>query len=100
MSAIRIVISLAGLVLAALIVWAMMVGNFGAAGTWLTSDPWGIVTLVDLYTGLAITALVIASFERNWTAALWIIPLPFLGNVWTVIWVVLRLPELVRRLKG
>jgi hypothetical protein len=58
----------------------------------------GIVTLADLYLGFVLTAVVIAGFERGFRAVLWILPLPFLGNVWAVVWFVVRLPELFRRL--
>ena len=94
----RLVLAGMGLLLAGTIGWAMIVGDFSAAGTWLTSDPWGIVTLADLYFGFVLSALVIAGLERHWRAVLWILPIPFLGNVWTVIWFIVRLPELLRRL--
>lgn len=94
----RLLLAGLGLLVAGTIVWAITVGDFSAAGTWLTTDPWGIVTLVDLYFGFVLSALVIAGFERRWRAVFWILPIPFLGNVWTVIWFIVRLPELMRRL--
>lgn len=94
----RLLLAGLGLLVAGTIVWAMAIGDFSAAGTWLTTDPWGIVTLADLYFGFVLSALVIAGFERRWPAVFWILPIPFLGNVWTVIWFVVRLPELMRRL--
>ncbi|MEE2526771.1 hypothetical protein V0U79_10350 [Hyphobacterium sp. HN65] len=96
----RICIALGGLALGALIALAFADGDFGAAGAWLMADPWGQVTLADLYLGFFFLALVIALFERQpLRAAFWIVPLPFLGNVWAAIWLVLALPELARRLK-
>ena len=95
----RIAFSLLGAGLAALIVWAMRTGEFSAAGAWLTSDPWGIVTLADLYLGFALAAAAIALFERSLAARLfWITPIFVLGNVWTVAWFVLRGPSALRRL--
>jgi hypothetical protein len=44
----RAVLVLAGLALAALVAWAAFAGDFRAAGHFLTSDPWGVVTLADL----------------------------------------------------
>jgi len=41
----------AALVLAALIVWAAGAGDFMSFGAVLMSDPWGVVTLADLYIG-------------------------------------------------
>ncbi len=87
------------LVLTALIIWAVRAGDFGGAGDWLTGEPWGIVTLGDLYFGFALSALVIAATERRWLPALfWILPIFVLGNVWTGLWFILRWPELWRRL--
>jgi hypothetical protein len=99
MSALRVAYLILGLGLTLAIVFAIKIGSFWAAGHWLTTDPWGVVTLADLYLGLAISAAVIALFERSAVALFWIVPLPFLGNVWTAIWFVLRLPELARRLR-
>ena len=92
MTLIRILLGLGVLALGALIIWAIQAGDFSAAGGWLTSDPWGIVTLVDLYLGFFFLAVIIWLFEPNRLIALFfILPLPFLGNVWAGIWVVWRL---------
>lgn len=97
----RVLVALGGLALGALIVLAFESGDFSAAGDWLMADPWGRVTLADLYLGFFYFALVIALFERQpLRAALWIAPLPVLGNVWAAIWLVLALPELARRLRA
>ena len=83
-----------------MIVRAIQTGDFWTAGRWLTSDIWGIVTLTDLYLGLFLAALAMGFFEKGLKAVFWIVPLPFLGNVWTALWVVMRLPELARRFRG
>ncbi len=90
----RLFVALFGLAFGALIVWAIRTGDFWTAGSWLTSDPWGVVTLSDLYLGFLLSALVIAAFEPPLKAAFWILPIPFLGNVWTVVWFVINLPRL------
>ncbi|MGB8818255.1 MAG: hypothetical protein WCC66_10095 [Rhizobiaceae bacterium] len=100
MTVIRAIIAALGAVLTALIVRAVQTGDFWAAGRWLTNDIWGIVTLTDLYLGLFLSALAMGLLEKGMKAAFWIVPLPFLGNVWTAIWVLIRLPELARRLRG
>ncbi|MHA6287974.1 hypothetical protein [Maricaulis sp. CAU 1757] len=98
-AALRIPIALASLALLALIAWAMATGNFSAAGAWLTSDPWGLVTLADLYLGFAFIAVIIAAVERKPLAAVfWITPLFVLGNLWTGVWLVVRGGRLWRRL--
>jgi hypothetical protein len=93
-----------GLLLAAAILWASLVGGdlhgglFDQVGVF-TTLPWGIVTLADLYVGFALFAAIVFLAERSWlSAALWALPLPFLGNVWAAVWLALRLPSLVRRL--
>jgi hypothetical protein len=83
---------------AALIVWAVKTGDFRAEGAWLVSHAWGIVSLSDLYIGFLVSSVIIAFFEKPRAAALWIIPIPFLGNVWTLVWLALRLPALSIRL--
>ncbi len=98
MNLVRVILTICGIVLAALIVYAVQNGDFWQMGTWLTSDPWGIETLVDLYLGLVISAILIWLYERNWFAVIWIVPVFFLGNVWTVVWFVYRLPDLAKKL--
>ena len=100
MNIIRLVYAALGISLAALIIFAMTTGDFWSAGRWLMSDPWGLTTMADLYLGLTISALFIALFECSWVAILWILPLPILGNVWTVVWLVVKLPQLSVRLRA
>lgn len=100
MSLVRAIVAALAAVLTALIVRAIQTGDFWAAGNWLTTDIWGIVTLTDLYLGLFLAAIAMALAEKPLAAAFWIVPLPFLGNVWTALWVIVRLPELARRLRG
>ncbi|WP_417423335.1 hypothetical protein [Hoeflea sp.] len=99
MRALQFTLAGAAFMLAALIVYALMDGSFTAAGAWLTSEPWGLVTLADLYLGFVLAAILIGLCEpRPVVALLWILPIPFLGNIWTVIWFIIRLPHLRERL--
>lgn len=100
LSIIRIIVAVLGAAFAVMILWAFFAAEFWSSFDAITADPWGLVTLADLYLGFFLTAIVIAYFERGLRAVLWIVPLPFLGNVWAVIWFVVRLPELRRRLTG
>ena len=90
----------AALVLAALIFWAAGAGDFMGFGAVLLSDPWGVVTLADLYIGFLFAALIIwFSHGNKLVALLWIAPIAVLGNVWTGIWFVIHLPRIVRALR-
>jgi hypothetical protein len=100
MTVLRIILAIFATAFAALIVWAVIVGDFATAGAWLTSDPWGIVTLADLYFGFLLSAVVIAAFERRWAAILWIAPIPIIGNLWTAIWFIMRFPVVLSRITG
>lgn len=100
MASVRFVLSALGIAFAALIIWAVQTGDFAGEGAWLISNPWGIVSLADLYLGFIISATVIALTEGPRAALLWIAPLPFLGNVWTIVWLILRLPLLRQKLSG
>ncbi len=99
MRLLQLVLAVLALGFAGLIAYAIADGSFSQAGSWLISQPWGQVTLADLYLGFVLSALVIWWFERRLVVALfWILPIPFLGNVWTAIWFILRLPLLRERL--
>lgn len=89
------------LVLAGLIALAAGIGDFGAAGDWLFSHPWGWVTLADLYAGFILIALVIGFFERSWVKRLvWDRPALRAGQCLGGPLAGLAAPELLRRLSG
>ena len=75
------VISLAGvLAMAAVIGWAFAVGDFAAEGAKLVAMPWGIVSLVDLYTGFTLFSVWIIYREKSLPiTALWIVAVMTLG---------------------
>jgi hypothetical protein len=63
-----------------IILYALTVGDIWAEGLQLLSMPWGIVSLVDLYTGFILFAGWIAYREKSiGRAAIWIILLLILG---------------------
>ena len=56
------------------IAWAISstTGSFGEQIAWLVSNPWGVVSLVDLYVGFSVFSLWIWFRERNaFAAAAW-----------------------------
>jgi hypothetical protein len=105
MAALRIVIGLSGLALVGLGMWALFAyrdlhGDFFQQFGVITSLPWGLAALTDLYVGFIILAAIIFLVERSWwTAALWALPIFVLGNFWAALWFVLRLPMIVERLR-
>jgi len=78
--------------LIACIIWASMNGSVLVALKDMLATPWGATTLLDLYIGLGFVAVWIAFLERNWRRSLpWIVVLPLLGNVVTLIYLLVRL---------
>jgi hypothetical protein len=99
MTLIRILCALGGLVLLAAIVWASLTAgqSLSEAVAWLISEPWGVVSLVDLYLSFFFVAVLIWCLETNkGVALLFILPLPFLGHVWSAVWMAWRLTALLR----
>lgn len=100
MTAFRIIAALGAIALAAAIVWASMTAgqSLSEAVGWLVSEPWGVVSLIDLYLGFVLLAILIWVFEPNKLIALaFILPLPVLGNVWSAVWVAWRLGHALAR---
>lgn len=99
MTLVRTLSLLGGLVLLAAIIWAVMTAgqSLTEAIAWLVSGPWGVVTLVDLYLGFFFIGVLIWLLEPSKTIALlFILPLPFLGNVWAAVWMAWRLAHVIR----
>jgi len=99
MTLVRILSALGGLALLALIVWAVLTAgqSLTEAIAWLVSEPWGVVSLFDLYLGFFLIAVLIWVLEPNKAIALaFILPLPVLGNVWAAVWVAWRIASVVR----
>ena len=59
-----------------------MAGDFFGEGGQLVRMPWGIVSLVDLYTGFILVSAWMWFRERHWwSAALWTVAMMTLGNL-------------------
>jgi hypothetical protein len=87
----RFSFALPGLILAAAIVWAFGKADFWASGAAIIANPWGMVTLIDLYAGFIITGVIIAGLERwkAWAFVMLFVSL-ILGNVVYAAWGVWR----------
>lgn len=104
MNILRAAIGICGFALLGLIVWAIFAkldlhGDFMDQLAVLTTLPWGVVSLVDLYVGFVLFASLVFLTERSWiVAAFWAAPVFIVGNVWSALWFVIRLPHLARLL--
>ncbi len=96
----RLVLVFVNALLIGVLVHAFMNGRASAEIEVLFTLPFGQLTVVDLFVGFVFAAVVILAVERSILMGLLMtIPLFILGNVWLGIWLVLRLPELLRRLR-
>ncbi len=101
MTGLRVGLGILGAGLLAMIVWGFAMGGGWPEVAAVVAMPWGAVTLADLYLGFILFAVVIFFAERNkWVALAWIAPLFFLGNIWSVLWLVLRAPSVAARLSA
>jgi FtsH-binding integral membrane protein len=75
------IISLLGmLAMTAVLIYGFTVGDFFREGSQLLSMPWGIVSLIDLYTGFILFSLWIIYREKSLPVAiLWTIAMMVLG---------------------
>ena len=74
-------ISAAGIVaMTAALIYGFTLGNFSKDGAALLNNPWGIVSLIDLYTGFALFSMWIIYREKSpGRAAVWIVLMLLLG---------------------
>lgn len=104
MNVLRAAIGILGLAMLGLVIWAAvsMTDLHGALLDQLaviTTLPWGIAGLVDLYIGFVFFSVIVFLTERSWVvAALWSVPIFLIGNVWAAVWLVIRLPHLAKQL--
>jgi hypothetical protein len=77
-------------VLGGAIVVALVTGDFFAEGGVITGMPWGIVSLVDVYTGVVLVAAWIWWRDGARKGIVWIGLLIVLGHAATALYVFLR----------
>ena len=64
-----------------ILIYGFTQGDFAAAGQFFFKDPWGIVSLVDVYVGFMFFSAWIIFREKNLlTALLWVVAIVILGN--------------------
>ncbi len=75
-----------------ILIYGFTQGDFAAAGDFFFHDPWGIVSLVDVYVGFVFFCAWVVYREENWwTALLWVAAIMILGNFPTGVYAYLAL---------
>lgn len=76
----KIIAWLGLLAMTAILLNGFIKGDFAKDGGELLANPWGWVSLVDLYVGFALFSVWIVFREKNiWIATLWVILMMVLG---------------------
>lgn len=78
------VIALLGLLsMTGVLIYGFTVGNFSIDGAEILANPWGIVSLMDLYVGFTLFSCWIVFREKTWLPSIiWMILMMVLG-FWT-----------------
>lgn len=97
--ALRAILIVGVAALFASILYAAVSADFFESFARIGAMPWGLVSLIDLYLGFAVLAVLIALVEPPAKAAIWIVALFVLGNVVGAAWFAWRLPRMVAAFK-
>ena len=102
MTGFRILSAILGLAFGASLVWGFAEG--GSVVPLLEimlAEPWGVVTLADLYLGFVLAAGIILVLEPSrMTGLVWAVAVVVLGNIITAAWIVFRLPGAIEKLRS
>jgi hypothetical protein len=80
------------LIMTAALTWGFSVGDFWGEGAQLIRLPWGVISVIDVYTGAALFSGWIAFRERSRAAvAAWVLAIILLGNLATSAYALLAL---------
>ncbi len=80
MKTVKIVSFLGIIAMSVALIYGFGVGDFGADGALILENPWGIVSLIDLYTGFVLFSLWIILRESNlFITILWVAAMMILG---------------------
>jgi hypothetical protein len=87
-------VAVAGLIMACVLIYGFTQGDFWAEGSVLTSMPWGVVSLVDVYVGFFLFGGWVLFRETSaGRATLWVILILTLGNLISCLYVLLALRQ-------
>lgn len=80
MTTAKVISALGILAMTAVLIYGFTIGNFGADGAELLRNPWGIVSMVDLYTGFILFSAWIVYREKSiLSAIIWVVLMMVLG---------------------
>ena len=80
MKIIKLIAVLGVLAMSTVLLNGFLRGSFSEDGSLLLSNPWGIVSIVDLYVGFAIFSIWVVYREgKSLSALLWVISIMILG---------------------
>jgi hypothetical protein len=80
MTTAKVISALGILAMTTVLIYGFTVGNFGADGAELLRNPWGVVSMVDLYTGFILFSAWIVYREKSiLSAIIWVVLMMVLG---------------------
>jgi hypothetical protein len=82
----RLLCGLLLIILSGSIIWAFKSAPFWASFDLITENPWGKVTLIDLYSGFVAFAIIIGLVDGPWIGLIAFLLLCVLGNVVSLAW--------------
>jgi hypothetical protein len=87
MIAIRAFTTILTVVLFAAIGFSIATGNIGDEGRWILDNPWGRMSLLDIYGGVALIAGWVVLREKHpWIVVLWLPVFVVLGHAGTALY--------------
>ncbi len=90
MKTIRAVATVGVVIMVVAIAWALATGDLRAEGAVIIGLPWGVVSLVDVYVGVALIVAWIRWRDGNSTALVWLVVLVVLGHLGSAVYVAWR----------
>lgn len=81
------------LVMSGALIYGFTQGDFASDGAKIMANPWGVVSLVDLYVGFALFSAWIVYRERSAWSILWVILMMVLGFFTASLYVLIALQK-------
>ncbi|MFC6198089.1 hypothetical protein [Ponticaulis profundi] len=89
-----------GIAFIASCVWAAATGHFSDEFKAVLDMAWGKISLADLVLGFIVISVIILAFEPVWIGLPIVILLFIFGNWVSAFWLALRLPKIIRKMRG